>query len=152
MKRILLICMLSLGVYINAQDSETETVKATIVEFFDAFHKQDTTALKTMAKGDIKMQSIFVTPEGETVLKESDYNQFMKMLASIPEDAKFEERLLDFSIQVDGNMANAWTPYEFWFNGNFSHCGVNSFQLIKEDDAWKIIYLIDTRRRKGCQQ
>ncbi len=47
-------------------------------------------------------------------------------------------------------MANAWTPYEFWYNGNFSHCGVNSFQLIKKDEKWKIIYLVDTRRKEGC--
>ena len=65
----------------------------------------------------------------------------MNNIASIPKDRTFEEKLLDFSIQVDANMANAWTPYEFWYNGNFSHCGVNSFPLIKEEDTWKIIYL-----------
>ena len=72
-------------------------------------------------------------------------------IANIPKDRKFEEKLLDFSIQVDGNMANAWTPYEFWYQEELSHCGVNSFQLIKEDDKWKIIYLVDTRRREGCK-
>ena len=56
--------------------------------------------------------------------------------------------ILGFDIKIDGNMANAWTPYEFWFDGNFSHCGINSFQLIKEDKTWKIIYLVDTRRKK----
>lgn len=62
------------------------------------------------------------------------------------DDQKWDERLLHYNIQVDGNMANAWTPYEFWFNDAFSHCGVNSFQLFKNGDQWKIIYLIDTRR------
>ncbi|WP_299122569.1 nuclear transport factor 2 family protein [uncultured Winogradskyella sp.] len=152
MKRLPLICTLILVSISNAQNPETENVKATIIEFFDAFHKQDTTALKAMAKGNIKMQSISVNKEGKTVLKEDDFYQFVKNIASIPKDRTFEERLLEFNIQVDGNMANAWTPYEFWYNGNFSHCGVNSFQLIKEDDNWKIIYLVDTRRRQGCQE
>ncbi|EDP69772.1 molecular chaperone DnaK [Flavobacteriales bacterium ALC-1] len=151
MKQVLFIFILCFGLSINAQKSETENVKATIIEFFDAFHKQDTTKLKAMVKEGIKMQSISVNKEGETVLQESDYNQFVKNIASIPKDRKFEEKLLDFSIQIDGHMANAWTPYEFWYNGNFSHCGVNSFQLIKEDDKWKVIYLVDTRRREGCQ-
>lgn len=35
-------------------------------------------------------------------------------------------------------------------NGNFSHCGVNSFQLFHDNGQWKIIYLIDTRQRTGC--
>ena len=150
MKKLLLLGAFCFTLIVNAQKTEKENVKATIVKFFEAFHKQDTTMLKAMAKGDIIMQSISVDKEGKTVLQESDYSQFLKNIASIPKDRTFEEKLLDFNIQVDGNMANAWTPYEFWYNGNFSHCGVNSFQLIKVNDEWKIIYLVDTRRREGC--
>jgi hypothetical protein len=60
---------------------------------------------------------------------------------------KFEERLLDYSIQVDGAMAHVWTPYEFYVNNKFSHKGVNAFTLFKDNGLWKIVYLIDTRRR-----
>ena len=151
MKKLILLIVFSLSLGIQAQDTDAKAVKTTITDFFEAFHNQDTTALRTMAKGDIKLQSISVNKEGKSVLTESEYNQFLKSIAGIPKDNTFEEKLLSFNIQVDGNMANAWTPYEFWYNGNFSHCGVNSFQLIKEDEEWKIIYLVDTRRREGCQ-
>jgi len=152
MKNLTLLLVFFFVLNVQAQDPDSEAVKATIINFFEAFHKQDTTALKTMAKGNIKLQSIAVNKEGKSVLTESEYNQFLRSIASIPKDNTFEEKLLSFNIQVDGNMANAWTPYEFWYNGNFSHCGVNSFQLIKEDEEWKIIYLVDTRRREGCQK
>ncbi len=152
MKKLLLLTVFCFSFGVQGQNTDSEAVKETIINFFEAFHKQDTTALKTMAKGDIKLQSISVNKEGKSVLHESEYGQFLKNIASIPNENTFEEKLLSFNIQVDGNMANAWTPYEFWYNGNFSHCGVNSFQLIKEDDAWKIIYLVDTRRREGCQK
>ncbi|MEO1032178.1 MAG: nuclear transport factor 2 family protein [Bacteroidota bacterium] len=151
MKKLPLAFVLCLGLMGHAQDSEEDRVKSTIIKFFEAFHKQDTTALKAMAKGDIPLQSISVNKEGKTVLQESSYETFIKSIAGIPKDNTFEEKLLDFNIQVDGAMANAWTPYEFWYNGNFSHCGVNSFQLIKEGGAWKLIYLVDTRRRQGCK-
>jgi hypothetical protein len=151
MKSILLALVGLICLNLNAQKSEEEQVKATIIEFFDAFHKQDTVKLKAMAKDEITLQSIAVNKEGKTVLQESEYANFVRSIASIPKDRTFEEKLLSFSIQVDGKMANAWTPYEFWYNGNFSHCGVNSFQLIKEDATWKILYLVDTRRREGCQ-
>ena len=32
-------------------------------------------------------------------------------------------------------------------NEKLSHSGVNAFTLFKEKDSWKIIYLIDTRRK-----
>ena len=148
MKKILLLLIICLSFNINAQQSENENVKETIVEFFDAFHKQDTVALKSMVTEKVILQSISTNKEGETVLKEDDFNLFLNSIASIPKDRKFEEKLLGFEIKVDGNMANAWTPYEFWYQGKFSHCGVNSFQLIKTSGEWKIIYLVDTRRRE----
>jgi len=151
MKKLILILALFLSFNINAQNSNTENVKNTITEFFDAFHKQDTTALKAMVIDKIILQSISTNNEGKTVLKEDDFNKFITSIASIPKDRTFEEKLLGFSINVDGNMANAWIPYEFWYQGQLSHCGVNSFQLIKIDREWKIIYLVDTRRRKGCE-
>jgi hypothetical protein len=150
MNRILLLFALTFALTSNAQKSEAENVKETIIAFFDAFHKQDTTALKSMAKGNIKMQSISLNEDGQTILSETDYFQFVQNIASIPKDITFEEKLLDVSIKVDGNMANAWISYEFWYQEELSHCGVNSFQLIKEDNKWKIIYLVDTRRREGC--
>ncbi len=78
------------------------------------------------------------------------YEKFVQGLISIPKTTTFEEKLKSFSIQIDGAMANAWTPYEFWLNGAFHHCGVNSFQLVKYGANWKIVYLIDTRRKEDC--
>ena len=54
------------------------------------------------------------------------------------------------TIKIDGALASVWTPYKFYSGATFSHCGANSFQLVKIDGAWKIQYIIDTRR-KGCK-
>jgi hypothetical protein len=152
MKQFLFIITLAFTFNLNAQISEEAKVKSKIIEFFDAFHKQDSTSLRSMVTDDITLQSIFANKEGETILKISEFDAFVTSIASIPKDKKFEEKLTDFSIQVDGEMANAWTSYEFWYDGSFSHCGVNSFQLMKQGDEWKIIYLVDTRRQSDCNK
>ena len=69
-------------------------------------------------------------------------------MTQIPATMKFEERLLSFEIRIDGSMAHVWTPYEFYINGTLSHVGVNAFTLILENKQWKIVHLIDTRRKK----
>lgn len=134
-----------------SQSSESDNVKATIEHFFEGFHKQDSTMILGTVGEDIKMQSIGKNKEGKAILRTSEFKDFLKSIVSIPKDKKFKEEILDYTIQVDGDMANAWTSYKFYFDGNFSHCGVNSFQLFKDDGKWKIIYLIDTRRR-DCKQ
>ncbi len=137
---------------INAQVDETPNVKATIDTFFEGFHNGDTTLMKTVMMGKFTTQTAFRNKEGKDVLRTDDSSKLIEAIAIRPADQKWDERLKDYIIKVDGNMANVWTPYEFWFNGNFSHCGVNSFQLFHDNGTWKIIYLIDTRQRTGCEE
>jgi hypothetical protein len=129
-----------------SQTSETDTVKSTIEQFFEGFHKQDSTLILKTIHNAIKIQSIGNTKEGKLVLNTLEFAIFLNAIVSIPKGKSFKEEILEYKIQLDGNMAHVWTPYKFWYDGNFSHCGVNSFQLFKEDGQWKIVYLIDTRR------
>ena len=99
---------------------------------------------------EIVLQTTGRNAEGKTQFRTEEFSKFLKSIVGIPETTKFEEKLTSFSIQVDRTMANAWVGYEFWLNGEFSHCGINSFQLINFDGEWKIIYLIDTRGKEGC--
>ncbi|MBB3122792.1 hypothetical protein FHS04_000280 [Mesoflavibacter sabulilitoris] len=149
MKSIFYVILLLISVETFAQ-SEAE-VQKTIETFFEGFHKQDSTLLNQVVYKDVTLQTIVINREGKTILHTEDYSNFITSILSIPKNQKFKEKLLDFDIKIDGNMANAWTPYQFWFNDQFSHCGVNSFQLIKVDNAWKIFSLVDTRR-KDCEE
>ncbi|OIQ24012.1 nuclear transport factor 2 family protein [Lacinutrix sp. MedPE-SW] len=125
-------------------------VKQVIERFFEGFHKQDTTILKSVIYKQLQLQTINKDNNGVVQLSTTKYSNFLKSIMSIPEFQEFNEKILNYTIKIDGNMANVWTDYEFWFNGQLSHCGVNSFQLIKTSDGWKIFYIVDTRRQKGC--
>ena len=77
----------------------------------------------------------------------NNFTQRVKSIASIPNTMQFEELLLGHTIHIDGAMAIDWTPYEFYVNGKKSHSGVNVFSLYKENGQWKIVAIIDTRRK-----
>jgi hypothetical protein len=145
MKRYFVIFALLIGLISNAQKEE---VQKTIEIFFDGFHKRDTIKLKSVCSEKLVLQSISESVKG-TKFSEENRSDFYKSIATIPADVKFEEKILDYSIQMDGMMANAWTSYEFYINGKLSHKGVNSFTLFKESEelGWKIVHLIDTRRK-----
>ena len=152
MKQILPFILLLGFMNAFAQASDEAKVQKTIEAFFDGFHKQDSLLIKQTVSDGIIAQTIGKKKDGKTVVRTEDISSFLKSIVSIPDTINFQEKILSFNIQVDGAMANAWTPYEFWYKDAFSHCGVNSFQLFKEDADWKIIYLIDTRRKKGCME
>jgi len=143
MKTFLVISMLLVSNFINAQEQE---VKVTIEQFFVAFHSKDTLKMKAVCSDKIILQSIQENANGAKLTDESSA-EFYKSIASIPNTFTFQEKLLSFTIKVDGTMAQVWTPYEFYVNGKLSHSGVNTFTLFKENNSWKIIYCIDTRRK-----
>jgi len=143
MKTIFLFSLLFFSQFSFAQESEIQLM---IGKFFNAFHQRDSIALKKVCSENLVLHSISESEKGHkfSIQKASD---FYKSIATIPLSMKFEEKILSFKVQIDGSMAHVWTPYEFYVNDKLSHSGVNSFQLFKENDVWKVVYIIDTRRK-----
>lgn len=151
-KTILLMALVCwvFGFQANAQSDE-EQVKAVIKNMFDGMRAKNADQVGAAFAPDALMQTIQSKPEGNQVASNA-VADFVKRIASTPAETNLDERILDYQIKVDGAMASAWTPYRFYVNGNFSHCGVNSFQLVKMAEGWKIVYIIDTRRKEPCEE
>lgn len=152
MKKAILLFFLVSSLLVTAQSSIEKEVEAVIKTFFDGFHQGDTLILKKTMADNIIFHTAYTNKEQKDVLKRDEkVADFIKVIGSKrPVTEKWEERIKSYVIKVDGNMANAWTEYEFWHDSTFSHCGVNSFQLFRDNGIWKIIYLIDTRRKSSC--
>lgn len=147
MRKIVVLIVLFISANSQAQNQEIQNV---IETFFEAFHAKDTLKLKALCEETMILQSINENIKGAKLSNEKP-TAFFKSIASIPAELKFHEKILSYSIQIDGSMAHAWTPYEFYVNGKLSHKGVNAFTLFKKDtyetSEWKIVHLIDTRRK-----
>ena len=134
----------------DTHNEQKKEVKQAIMKFFEGFHSGDTSAINKTIHKDLILQTVFKDEQGNDKLHQEETGKFLNAIANRPSTERWDERLLLFNIQLDGNMANVWTPYEFWYNEKFSHCGVNSFQLMNENGTWKIFHLVDTRRKEGC--
>lgn len=143
MNRILFIVMF---VFTSTLHSQNDEVKQVVVTFFKGFHAKDSTIIKSVCAENMILQSIAESSKGSQI-KNQIPQDFYRSIATIPSTMLFEERVLECSIQVDGAMAHVWTPYEFYVNNKLSHKGVNAFTLFKDNGLWKIVYLIDTRRK-----
>lgn len=153
MKFILLFLILILGNPLFAQIDFNETKAKQIIDiFFDGFHNADSVKMKSVMADVVTMQSVFTSENEGDVIRTVDMDKFVVSVATRPENQKWEERLLDYSIQIDGNLVHVWTPYEFWYNDSFSHCGANSFTIAKTIDGWKIVHVIDSRRKSDCSE
>lgn len=139
-KIIVLVCIFT--IISNAQNAN---IKKSIDVFFEGLNQRDTLKIKSVCLPNFTLQTIEEKGIVSNLLKTS-IQKFFESLAVIPKSMTVEERILDYKIYVDGTMAIAWMPYEFYFNEKMQHSGVNVFTLFKDSGTWKIVSIIDTRR------
>ena len=61
----------------------------------------------------------------------------------------YYERMWDPIIMYRGDLAIAWTTYDFHLNGKFSHCGAESFTLTIRDNKWMVMDWAYTANESG---
>jgi len=146
MRKYLFISLLFLSSTISAQKNQQKpAIKQVIQNMFLAMQTGDTALFRTCFAPSVIFQTI-VTKDNQTKVKTEDFEAFLKSLTKYPKGA-LDERIKFKSVREDGTLAIVWTHYQFYYQGKYSHQGVNSFQLVKIDNTWKIQYLIDTRRK-----
>jgi len=134
---------------IKAQSAE-DSVKIVISKLFDGMKNSDAALLKTAFADSAILQTISRDKQGKIIIENDRVEDFAGIVSKTPKgDA--DERIVYDVIKIDGPLAIVWAPYKFYYKGVFSHCGVDSFQLVKINGEWKIQYLIDTRRKQGCE-
>lgn len=150
--KFFLSCFLFFFVFtMTAQNnSEEAAIKEVVATFFKGLHNGDSAVVSKTFHKDIKIQTTSTQKENKVLVTESKTKLLTGIAAKNPAHVYFE-KLLAINVQIDGNLASVWTPYEFYFNGTFSHCGANSFQLFNNNGLWQITYLIDMRRRTNCK-
>lgn len=134
---------------VKCQTAE-DAVKATVNNLFFAMKNADAKLLISCFADSAVLQTILKNKEGKIIVKNEQVNEFAAFIGSQPKNMA-DERVVFETIKIDGPLAMVWAPYDFYFDGKFSHCGVDAFQLVNTAEGWKIQYLIDTRRKTGCK-
>lgn len=147
MKKIGFIVLLFQTCFCFGQISQENQIKETINNLFLGMKNADAKMVSSVFYENAILQTI---SKDETV-KTDELKNFVSTISNLKKN-DLDEKIKYSSIQIDGNLASVFTPYEFYFRGKFSHCGANSFQLVKQNNVWKIQYLIDTRRKENCKK
>lgn len=146
---LLLICLAIAGQGL-AQDFTEADARNVVDTFFEGFHKGDTTMMKSVMLKEVPTYTVYTATDGEKRLVEGSADRLLDAIANRPKEQVWKEELLDYAVQIDGDLAQVWTPYRFSLNGDFSHCGANAFTLVQTNEGWKIQSLIDSRRKADC--
>jgi len=148
MKYFCLLICLAFCNCIQAQSAD-DSVRSAVNQLFTAMKNADSALLVSSFADSAILQTI-IERNGKVVVKTEAVGDFAAQVAKMEKNI-LDERIQFDVVRIDGALAIVWAPYQFYYKGKFSHCGADSFQLLRINGKWKIQYLIDTRRTGGCE-
>lgn len=142
--------VLPLQTYSDQVDTDPkEEVEKVIIDFFDAMRQSDRTEMSSFMTADATLKTVAAGEQDSTILRQTDIAAFLNSVGEA-DAGSLDEQLISFTAHVDGKLSTAWMGYSFYYDGEFSHCGVNTMNLIQTEGGWKIFSIVDTRRQEGC--
>ncbi len=115
---------------------------------FAAMAARNATAIGATLRPDATMTVATEKPDGTRTISHSTRDQFLARFVSGTE--RFEERLYDPAIEIDGDIAMVWGRYDFYIDGKLHHCGYDHVDLVRDNGSWKIQNLTWSSRTAGC--
>jgi hypothetical protein len=128
---------------IQGPAKEAEAVLKTVTDFMDGIKNRDKEAMLRL-----------ILPDGGATLLRDGQTLHMSMrglVERIPFDTgKVRvESIHDPVVLIDGDIAMAWTPYEFHVDGQLHHVGTNIISLLRRNGHWLISGVADHSRPPG---
>ncbi len=131
----------------GARGVDAEAVVAAVQEFFDAMEAADVPRSRAIMAEGARFYSVR-TAEGRPVTSTFTAEEHLDRL---PTSGALLERMWSPSVQVAGDVATLFAPYDFHRDGAFSHCGTDAFTLYRTADGWLVTGATYTVQTVGCE-
>lgn len=118
-----------------APAAERDAILKTVQAFFDTMSTKDVEGARRMLMPRGAFHAMR-EQDGKPVIRAFTSEEYLRDLAVMKQAMR--ERMWNPEVRIRGAVAAVWTPYDFWIDGKFSHCGVDAFDLVKTDEGWKI--------------
>ncbi len=148
MKNLIFLLALLYSLSIQAKGPNEDVMKV-VESLFEGMRKGDSTMVRNVFSEQARLMTVIVK-DGQPLLRTGSVDGFVKAVGT-PHDKSWNEPIWDFEVKIDGKLAQVWTKYAFYLGDDFSHCGVDAFQLFNGEDGWKIFQLTDTRQFENCE-
>lgn len=131
--------------------AEQDLIMLPIHNLFAGMLVADSSKVHSAFVEEATLSTVTVDKNGNPALRASTLQSFFHAIAT-PHAEPWSEMIWDPEVKSDGNFAQVWVKYAFYVGKTFSHCGVDAFHLVKNQEShWKIFHLADTRHKDNCE-
>ncbi|MGI9204213.1 MAG: hypothetical protein ACR2Q3_09395 [Woeseiaceae bacterium] len=146
---ILLTFLISSG---HAQENERTAILAVMEKAFEAVRSNNPDDWRAIQLAEGTTLSFRPHADGTPNRQEMRLARNEAFVSELTDDGHdYHERWTGKpTVMFRGPIAVVWGEYDFWIDGEFSHCGVDAVDLVKMDDQWKIANFMWTVEKENC--
>ncbi len=134
---------------VKAQSTDdAKAVRGVIDSLFAEMAASNPPAIVALQRPESQIVAVARGKDGKNTIHYYSADTFSKFFTK--KDANIEELMYAPKTFVDGDVAMYWGRYVFFVDGKISHCGLNTFHLVKTDDGWKIANAASTIDPTAC--
>jgi hypothetical protein len=137
------------GTALPPPGAEEAAVLAPIEAMFAGLAARDAAAISAQVRAEGRFTVATERPDGTRAVRSMSASEFAAGIK--PGLEKYEERIANPAIEIDGDVAMVWAPYTFLIDGKAQHCGIDHFDLVREAGQWKVLNITWSQRTTGCQ-
>ncbi len=125
--------------------AERKAVLGVIDRTFAAMARHDAAAMRAL----LVPGTVFAVRKPDGTIKMERDEDFLQALATGKGD--WRERIWSPKVLLGDGLAQVWAPYDFHLDGKFSHCGIDSFSLVRDGSGqWRISGIAYNAQVVGC--
>lgn len=153
MKKILTAIIFTLAISLPAFAQKNDDEKAALAvvnKMFEMMAAHKPAEIVALHTAEAQLFARLKNREGKTVTRTFTAEEFSKNFAE--KRAELKEDMYAPKVEIHNDLALVWGRYVFFVDGKISHCGLNSFHLVKTDAGWRIAGAASTMEPQGCTE
>jgi hypothetical protein len=129
--------------------ADSATIVGVVERYIEALSARDTAYLRAASLPRMTFVSVRAEPGPDDRAAERALDEYLASLAREPR--RSVGRIWSPVVTVQGPLASLVAPYDAYYDGQFSHCGLDHYVLARSGGQWLVSQLIFTRQREGCR-
>ena len=121
---------------------------AVVTRLFEAMQAKDADGMRATFHSDGQLAAT-QKRNGQTTVRVLTADAFAKSISE--GKGIYRERMYKPETLVAGDLVTVRGRYGFYVDDRFSHCGLNSFHLMRTPQGWKIVNAASTIELDGCE-
>ena len=134
----------------NTSDRRADSIAVIAVAegLLKGISTRDTALIRKLMLPGSQLASIADPASAASASRLESDSTFIVRLGSTKQ--RYLERMWNPTVFLQGSLAIVRAPYDFHIDGVFSHCGVDTFTMVRSKGEWRATHIAYTTQRQGC--